>query len=75
MFAKTEKTEFVIGTLFFHKKICNFGEEELIPDAKKNDFGLFGLAHFHGKVWDIMVGLEQILEEFKKDNLMKLMVA
>ena len=66
MFAKTDKTEFIIGSSFLSQENINHGEEELIPDAKKNDFGLFGLAHFHGKVWDIMVGLRTDFRKIQK---------
>jgi iron complex outermembrane receptor protein len=66
MFAKTEKTEFIIGTSILSQENINHGEEVLVPDAKKNDFGLFGLAHFHGKVWDIMLGLRSDFRRIQK---------
>lgn len=35
----------------------NFGEEILIPDAKKVDFGIFSTTHLHLEDWDFQGGI------------------
>jgi iron complex outermembrane receptor protein len=35
----------------------NFGEEILIPDAKKVDFGVFATTHLHLEDWDLQGGI------------------
>ena len=54
---QNEKSEFVVGTNLVFQENTNLGEEELIPNAKKNDFGVYGLTHIHGKKWDVMLAL------------------
>ena len=54
---QNEKSEFVVGTNLVFQENKNLGEEVLVPDATKNDFGLYGLTHIHGEKWDVMIGL------------------
>lgn len=68
LISSSEKTEFVFGSSLQFQDNLNYGEEELLPDASKNDFGLFGLAHFHGKVWDLMVGLRTDYRRIQKSK-------
>ena len=68
LISSSEKTEFVFGSSLQFQDNVNYGEEELLPDASKNDFGLFGLAHFHGKVWDLMIGLRTDYRRIQKSQ-------
>ena len=68
LISSSEKTEFVFGSSLQFQDNINYGEEELLPDASKNDFGLFGLAHFHGKVWDLMIGLRTDYRRIQKSQ-------
>ncbi len=68
LISSSEKNEFVFGSSLQFQDNINYGEEELIPDASKNDFGLFGLAHFHGKVWDLMIGLRTDYRRIQKSK-------
>ena len=68
LISSSEKTEFVFGSSLQFQDNKNYGEEELLPDASKNDFGLFGLAHFHGKVWDLMIGLRTDYRRIQKSQ-------
>lgn len=68
LISSSEKTEFVFGSSLQFQDYINYGEEELLPDASKNDFGLFGLAHLHGKVWDLMIGLRSDYRRIQKSQ-------
>jgi iron complex outermembrane receptor protein len=68
LFPKNEKTEFVVGSNLMFQENKNIGEEELIPDAEKNDFGIFGLTHIHTDSWDIMIGLRADFRTIKKTD-------
>ena len=57
IFPKTEKLELVFGTNILSQTNTNYGEEELIPDADKRDFGVYALSHIHASKWDILIGL------------------
>ena len=57
LFPKNGKSEFVIGSNLMFQENLNFGHEELVPDSKKNDFGLYSISHIHGKVWNVLIGL------------------
>ena len=57
LFPKNGKSEFVIGSNLMFQENLNFGHEVLVPNSKKNDFGLYSISHIHGKVWDVMIGL------------------
>jgi len=48
-FPKLGKIETILGVQGMHQTNTNFGEEYLIPDAKTNDFGVFGTANYE---WD-----------------------
>ena len=67
-FPKTEKSEFIVGSSILSQENLNLGEEKLIPDAKKNDFGLFGLGHLYGESWDVIVGARLDFRNIKKTN-------
>jgi len=57
IFPKSEKLELIVGTDMMWQSNTNIGEEELIPDADKKDFGIYALSHFHTSKWDILFGL------------------
>ena len=57
IFPKTEKLELVFGTNILSQTNTNYGEEELIPDADKRDFGVYALSHIHASKWDVLIGL------------------
>ena len=56
IFPKTDKFEFILGGSFLTQENSNFGEEELIPDAEKQDLGFYGISHVHLDNLDLMVG-------------------
>ncbi|MGA9639626.1 TonB-dependent receptor [Flavobacterium sp.] len=51
------KMESIVGVQGMHQTNINFGEEYLIPDAKTNDFGVFGTANYDWKSNVIQGGL------------------
>ena len=57
IFPKTEKLELVFGANILSQTNTNYGEEELIPDADKRDFGVYALSHIHASKWDVLIGL------------------
>ena len=56
IFPKTDKFEFILGGSILNQENSNFGEEELIPDAEKQDLGFYGISHVHLENLDLMVG-------------------
>ncbi|MBW2937989.1 TonB-dependent receptor [Aureisphaera sp. CAU 1614] len=46
----------------------NFGEEILIPNAKKVDFGVFATTHLHLKDWDFQGGLRLDTRKIKTED-------
>ncbi|MDA0757648.1 MAG: TonB-dependent receptor [Bacteroidetes bacterium] len=57
MFPKSKKLELIVGTNMMWQTNTNIGEEELIPDADKKDFGIYAVSHIHTSKWDILLGL------------------
>ncbi|MGY8946370.1 MAG: TonB-dependent receptor [Flavobacteriales bacterium] len=57
IFAKSKKLELIVGSDMMRQTNTNLGEEELIPDADKKDFGVYALSHLHTSKWDILLGL------------------
>ena len=57
IFPKTDKFEFILGGSILNQENSNFGEEELIPNAEKQDIGFYGISHVHLDKIDLMVGL------------------
>ena len=54
---KNDNVELAIGGNFIHQTNENHGEEVLVPNATKNDMGLFMLSHFHFDSSDLMLGV------------------
>ena len=54
---KNDNIELAIGGNFIHQTNENHGEEVLVPNATKNDMGLFMLSHFHFDSSDLMLGV------------------
>ncbi|MBD0832655.1 TonB-dependent receptor [Aestuariibaculum sediminum] len=50
------KFETIIGVQGMHQVNTNYGEEQLIPDATTNDFGVMGTSHIHFNNLDIQLG-------------------
>ena len=50
------KFETIFGVQGMHQTNSNYGEEELIPDATTNDFGILGTSHIHFEKADIQIG-------------------
>ena len=71
LFPKKDKSEFVLGSNILFQENKNIGEEALIPDAKKNDFGVYGLTHIHTSNLDIMIGLRADYRTIKKTDFDK----
>lgn len=49
--------ETIVGMQGMVQANRNFGEELLIPDADKIDWGIFGTSHYHLETWDFQAGL------------------
>ncbi len=71
IFPKSEKSDFVFGTSMLSQENTNMGEEQLVPDAKKNDFGFYGLSNFYGKTVDLFVGFRADFRTIEKTNYQK----
>ena len=68
IFPKNNKSEFIIGTNIVNQENTNLGEEELVPNATKNDLGIYGLTHIHGEVWDVMLGFRTDFRKIKASS-------
>ena len=71
IFPKTEKVEFILGGSILNQENSNFGEEELIPNAEKNDIGFYGISHVHLNKLDLMVGLRGDKRDISTNNFSK----
>ena len=71
IFPKSEKLEIIVGTNMLWQTNTNNGEEELIPNAEKNDFGIYALSHYHASKWDILLGLRNDTRNIKTSNFDK----
>jgi iron complex outermembrane recepter protein len=67
------KFETIIGVQGLFQKNKNFGQEILIPDANKRDFGIFATSHYHLEKTDFQAGvrldLSSITSEAARDPL------
>ena len=59
------KFEIITGTQGMYQKNVNKGEEELIPDATTNDFGVFATSHLHFRTLDLQFGLRYDYREIQ----------
>ena len=50
------KFETIIGVQGMHQTNSNYGEEQLIPDATTNDFGVLATSHIHFDKVDVQLG-------------------
>lgn len=50
------KFETIVGVQGMHQTNSNYGEEQLIPDATTNDFGILGTSHIHFDKADVQIG-------------------
>ncbi len=50
------KFETIVGVQGMTQSNSNYGEEELIPDATTNDFGVLATSHIHFENSDIQIG-------------------
>lgn len=48
--------ETIVGVQGMQQTNANYGEEQLIPDATTNDFGVLGTSHIHFEKSDIQIG-------------------
>ena len=71
IFPKSEKLEIIVGTNMLWQTNTNHGEEELIPDAEKNDFGIYAVTHYHASKWDILLGLRNDTRNIKTSSFDK----
>ena len=53
---KLGKVETIAGIQGMNQVNSNYGEEQLIPDATTNDFGVFATSHIHFEKADVQVG-------------------
>ncbi|WP_034040199.1 TonB-dependent receptor [Wocania ichthyoenteri] len=53
---KLGKFETIVGVQGMNQTNSNYGEEQLIPDATTNDFGLLATSHIHFEKLDIQLG-------------------
>ncbi len=56
MLPKLGKFETIIGIQGMSQSNENFGEEQLIPDANTNDFGVLATSHIHFETIDLQLG-------------------
>ncbi|WP_452224536.1 TonB-dependent receptor [Lacinutrix chionoecetis] len=50
------KFETIIGVQGMNQTNTNYGEEQLIPDATTNDFGILATSHIHFNTLDVQLG-------------------
>ncbi|MFL1013201.1 TonB-dependent receptor [Flavisericum labens] len=50
------KFETIVGVQGMHQTNSNYGEEQLIPDATTNDFGILATSHIHFEKADVQLG-------------------
>lgn len=50
------KFETIVGVQGMNQTNSNYGEEELIPDATTNDFGVLATSHIHFEKVDVQLG-------------------
>lgn len=50
------KFETILGVQGMYQTNTNYGEEQLIPDATTNDFGLLATSHIHFEKVDVQLG-------------------
>lgn len=62
------KLETIVGIQGMHQTNANFGEEELIPDATTNDFGILAHSHIHFEAVDLHMGLRFDNRNISVDN-------
>ena len=53
---KLGKVETIIGVQGMNQVNTNYGEEQLIPDANTNDFGVLATSHIHFEKADVQLG-------------------
>ena len=53
---KLGKFETIVGAQGMNQTNSNYGEEQLIPDATTNDFGVLATSHIHFEKIDIQLG-------------------
>ncbi|MCO4823042.1 MAG: TonB-dependent receptor [Flavobacteriaceae bacterium] len=53
---KLGKFETIVGIQGMNQQNGNYGEEQLIPDATTNDFGILATSHIHFETVDVQLG-------------------
>ncbi|MGB1309050.1 MAG: TonB-dependent receptor plug domain-containing protein, partial [Oceanihabitans sp.] len=53
---KMGKFETIVGLQGMHQTNTNYGEEQLIPNATTNDFGVLATSHIHFNKIDVQIG-------------------
>ena len=56
-YSEIQPIQFPFTWRFLSQTNTNYGEEELIPDADKKDFGVYAMSHIHTSKWDVLIGL------------------
>ena len=51
------KLETIVGVQGMNQTNTNYGEEQLIPDATTNDFGVLAVSHIHFESADLQLGI------------------
>ncbi|WP_445737069.1 TonB-dependent receptor [Mariniflexile sp.] len=54
---KLGKFETIVGVQGMNQLNTNYGEEQLIPDATTNDFGVLATSHIHFETADVQLGI------------------
>ena len=57
IFPKSGKFDLILGGSIMNQENSNFGEEELIPNAEKKDFGIYAISNFKLNGLDLLIGL------------------
>ncbi|MGA9326137.1 MAG: TonB-dependent receptor [Salegentibacter sp.] len=62
------KLKTIVGVQGMDQTNRNLGEEILIPDARTDDFGIFGTSHYDLEKWDFQGGLRFDVRHIKTEN-------
>tara|TARA_R110002012_G_scaffold81945_2_gene207369 strand:- start:50377 stop:52614 length:2238 start_codon:yes stop_codon:yes gene_type:complete len=60
--------ETIVGIQGMNQVNTNYGEEELIPDAVTNDFGILAMSHIHFEKFDLQLGVRYDNRWLQIDN-------
>ncbi|TYB76764.1 TonB-dependent receptor [Bizionia saleffrena] len=65
---RTETIETIVGIQGMNQTNKNYGEEQLIPDATINDFGVLATSHIHFNAADLQLGVRFDTRDIKVNS-------